>query len=266
VLERLRVEPGRAARLAERDTADRLGFDKESATERMRERSARIAELQERLYAESRRALLVVLQGLDTSGKDGTIRRVFTGVNPQGVRVASFKAPSDTELAHDYLWRIHAALPPRGTIGVFNRSHYEDLVTTTVLGLIPPQQRDLRIRQVRAFERFLVEEGTTIVKVHLHLGRAEQRERLQARLDDPAKRWKFHREDLRNRARWDDYAREFELAITATSTGWAPWFVVPADHKWASGVAVAEIVATTLEAMNPQVPPPEEDLDGIVVE
>jgi PPK2 family polyphosphate:nucleotide phosphotransferase len=266
VLQRLRVEPGRSADLEHRDPGDRLGLDKEQARTETQDFVARAAALQERLFAEERRAVLLVLQGMDTSGKDGTIRRVFTGLNPAGVRVVSFKAPTLTELQHDYLWRIHAELPARGTIGAFNRSHYEDIVTVEVLGLITAAQRKRRIRQVREFERTLVEEGTTILKVFFHLSKDEQRKRLEARLADPAKRWKFRLDDLENRARWDDYVRGYEAAITATSTRAAPWYVVPADHKWASGRAVAELLATTLERMNPQVPPPAIDLEGVVVE
>jgi PPK2 family polyphosphate:nucleotide phosphotransferase len=266
VLQRLRVEPGHAADFDHRDPADRLGLEKERAVVQLQDCVARVAALQERLFAESRRAVLLVLQGMDTSGKDGTIRRVFTGLNPSGVRVVSFKAPTSGELEHDFLWRIHAELPRRGTIGVFNRSHYEDIVTVEVLGLITAAQRKRRIRHVREFERMLAEEGTTVLKVFLHLSKAEQRKRLEARLADPAKRWKFRLEDLENRGRWDEYARRYDAAISATSTSAAPWYVVPADHKWVSGVAVAELLATTLETMNPQVPPPAIDLEGVVIE
>ena len=202
---------------------------------------------------------------MDTSGKDGTIRRVFTGLNPSGVHVVSFKAPTTTELEHDYLWRIHAELPRRGTIGAFNRSHYEDIVTVEVLGLITAAQRKRRIRHVREFERMLAEEGTTMLKVFLHLSKDEQRKRLEARLADPAKRWKFRLDDLENRA-----AGTTTCAATTPRSRpprrVAPWYVVPADHKWASGLAVAELLATTLEAMNPQVPAPVIDLEGVVIE
>ena len=231
-------------------------------------RSASLASLRSRsgCTQKAQRSVLLVLQGMDTSGKDGTIRRVFTGLNPSGVHVVSFKAPTTTEHEHDYLWRIHAELPRRGTIGAFNRSHYEDIVTVEVLGLITAAERKRRIRHVREFERMLAEEGTTVLKVFLHLSKDEQRKRLEARLADPAKRWKFRLDDLENRGRWDDYMRRYDAAITATSTHVAPWYVVPADHKWASGLAVAELLATTLEAMNPQVPAPVIDLEGVVIE
>jgi PPK2 family polyphosphate:nucleotide phosphotransferase len=212
------------------------------------------------------RAVLLVLQGLDASGKDGTIRRVFTGLNPQGTRVVSWKAPTRIEADHDFLWRIHRALPPRGDIGIFNRSHYEDVTTTQVLGLIDDAERERRYEHINAFERMLHDEGTTLVKVFLHVGKAEQRERLQARLDDPEKRWKFRRDDLDTRAHWDAYQRLYGEAISATSTRWAPWYVVPADHKWAASLAVASVLVHVLEVMDPKIPEPVDDLDGVKVE
>jgi PPK2 family polyphosphate:nucleotide phosphotransferase len=262
----LLVQPGRPADLAARDPADRLGFDRAGAQTRLVELVSRLAALQVRLYAEHRRSILLVLQGLDTSGKDGTIRRVFTGLNPSGCRVVSFKAPTSTELAQDYLWRIHRQLPARGDIGAFNRSHYEDIVTTSVLGLISGSERRRRCRQVRGFERMLHDEGYTLVKVFLHLSWAEQGRRLRARLEKPEKRWKFQLDDLENRKRWDDYQRRYEDALTRTSTSWAPWYVVPADHKWVSSLAVATLMAAELEATDPQYPPPAVDLDGIVID
>lgn len=221
--------------------------------------------LQNRLWAEHRRALLLVLQGLDASGKDGTIRRVFTGLNPQGCRVVSFKAPTYTELDHDYLWRVHSVLPARGEIGIFNRSHYEDLVTAAVLGVIDGKQRERRFEHVRAFEQMLADEGTTMVKVFLNIGKDEQRQRLESRLSDPEKRWKFRRDDLETRKRFDEYVHHYDEAIEHTSTRWAPWYVVPADRKWASAIAVASLLVETLEEMHPEIPPPAEDLDGLDV-
>jgi PPK2 family polyphosphate:nucleotide phosphotransferase len=262
----LLVKPGHPADLATRDPADRLGLDKADTPARLVELVDRLGELQSRLYAEQQRSILLVLQGLDTSGKDGTIRRVFTGLNPSGCRVVSFKAPTTTELAHDYLWRIHGRLPARGEIGAFNRSHYEDIVTTSVLGLISGSQRRRRCRHVRGFERMLHDEGCTLVKVFLHLSWAEQGRRLQARLENPDKRWKFRLDDLDNRSRWDDYQRRYEDAITRTSTSWAPWYVVPADHKWVSSVAVATLMVAALDDMDPQYPPPAVDLEGIVID
>jgi PPK2 family polyphosphate:nucleotide phosphotransferase len=260
------VEPGKPADLLKRPTGDKLGLSKGDADAEMENLTERLAILHNRLYAEHERSVLLVLQGLDASGKDGTIRRVFTGLNPQGCQVESFKAPSDLELDHDYLWRIHFALPRRGDIGIFNRSHYEDVTTVQVLGIIGDAERKRRYEQINTFEQMLTEEGTAIIKVFLHVGKEEQRERLQRRLDDPEKRWKFRPEDLDTRAQWDQYMRLYDAAITATSTKWAPWHIVPADHKWVSGLTVARLLLDTLEKMDPQIPKPSADLDGIVVE
>ena len=267
MIEDLLVVPGEPARLAERDTRDDLGMNgKDAGTQRRDELVAQIGELQERLWAEDARALLLVLQGMDTAGKDGTIRRVTTGVNPQGVRVEGFTAPSANELDRDYLWRLHRVTPRRGEIGIFNRSHYEDVVTARVLGLIDAEHARRRMRHVVEWERMLAEEGTAVVKVWLHIGKDEQKQRLQARLDRPHKRWKFDPSDLATRRQWDRYQELFEEAITATSTEHAPWYVVPADRKWVRDVAVASIVVAALSAMDPQVPPPAEGLDALVVE
>jgi PPK2 family polyphosphate:nucleotide phosphotransferase len=173
--------------------------------------------------------------------------------------------PTPTEAAHDYLWRIHRAMPARGDIGIFNRSHYEDVVAARVIGAIDDDQRKRRYEHINNFEKMLLDEGTTVVKIFLHVGKDEQRRRLQARLDDPEKRWKFDRSDLETRKRWDEYLRLYDSAITATSTKWAPWYVVPADHKWVSGVAAATILLHTLDKLDPKIPPPKEPLDGIVV-
>ena len=254
MLERLRVTPGEPARLAERDPRDALGLEKDAGKERRRALVARIDELQYRLYAEGTRALLLVLQGLDAAGKDGVIRRVFVGVNPQAVRVVAFKAPVGAELQHDYLWRVHAALPPRGMLGVFNRSHYEDIVTVRVNGLAPEEVWRPRGGQVRDFERMLVAEGTAIVKVFLHVSREEQAARLAERLEDPRKRWKFRPDDLAVNSRYDEYTAAYEEAITETSTEWAPWHVVPADRNWVKGYATAALVVEALERLDPQPP------------
>jgi len=262
----VRVEPGTPAELADRATGATLGFEKARAPRDLAGLTERLHVLQNRLWAEDRRALLLVLQGLDASGKDGTIRRVFTGLNPQGCRVVSFKAPTTTELDHDYLWRVHAVLPERGSIGIFNRSHYEDVVTAQVLGVIDNERRRRRYAHIREFERMLVDEGTAIVKVFLHIGKNEQRERLQARLDDPEKRWKFGRDDLDTRRRWDEYHALYEEALSTTSTEWAPWHVVPADRKWVSANAVAALLVDQLEAMAPTVPAPADGLENVVIE
>jgi PPK2 family polyphosphate:nucleotide phosphotransferase len=266
MLNETRVEPGTKAGLAKRPTGDRLGVEKGRAAEILRELTDRLSVLHRRLYAEHARSVLLVLQGLDAAGKDGTIRRVFTGLNPQGCVVESFKAPTATELAHDFLWRIHRVLPERGDIGIFNRSHYEDVVAARAIGVIDDGQRTRRFDHINAFEHMLVDEGTSIVKIFLHIGKDEQRARLQSRLDDPEKRWKFERADLDTRALWDEYTSLYEDAITATSTRWAPWYVVPADHKWVSGVAAATILLHVLEKMDPTIPAPKQPLDGIVVE
>lgn len=263
----LLVEPGRRAGLAERDPGSRLAFaDKEAGLARLDEVVARIALLHNRLWAESRRSVLLLLQGLDASGKDGTIRRVLTGVNPQGCRIVSFKQPAGAELDHDYLWRIHAACPERGEIGIFNRSHYEDVVAVRVRGLAPKKAWKRRPHHIREFERLLTDEGTSIVKVFLHVSREEQGKRLQERLDNPEKAWKFKREDLDDRARWDDYMEAYEEVLSETSTDWAPWHVVPADHNWVRNVAVAQLLVDVLERLDPQMPQPDPALSGLRID
>ncbi|MEP6687717.1 MAG: polyphosphate kinase 2 family protein [Gemmatimonadales bacterium] len=232
--------------------------DAVAATERL---TRRIDELQERLFAESRRALLVVLQGRDTSGKDGALRNVFGPLNPQGVTVSSFKAPSPIELAHDYLWRVHQVVPPRGAIGVFNRSHYEDVLVVRVHGLVPEAVWRPRYEQIMQFERMLAENGVSIVKFFLHISRDEQRERLLARLEDPKKYWKFSPGDLGERERWDAYTEAYAEALARTSTPTAPWYVVPADKKYLRDLLVAEVVAEALERMNLVYPGPPDRLE-----
>lgn len=254
VLDQLRVSPGEPARLVERDPGDKLGLSKDEAGERTKELRKRIDELQYLLYAEGTRAVLLVLQGLDASGKDGVIRTVFAGVNPQGVHVHSFTAPVGAELAHDYLWRVHAALPPRGSIGVFNRSHYEDVVTVRVLGLAPEEVWQRRDGHIREFERLLVDEGTALVKVFLHVSREKQWERLQERVRDPRKRWKFRPGDLEVHERYDEYLGAYEGALTATSTELAPWHVVPADRNWVKAHATAVLLCAALERLDPKLP------------
>jgi PPK2 family polyphosphate:nucleotide phosphotransferase len=267
VLDALRIAPKEAPGLADRNTSSIPGFDvdKRDADELVRTAVDRIDLLQQRLYAEGERALLVVLQGMDTAGKDGAIKKVFRTITPAAFDIASFKMPSASELEHDYLWRVHSQLPRRGHIGVFNRSHYEDVVAAQVRGGLPKAQVKRRYRHINELERTAVEEGTTVVKCYLHLSKDEQRERLQARLDDPEKRWKFRVGDLEDRARWDAFIDAYERAIAATSTAHAPWYVVPADRKWLRDVVVSEIVASTLEAMDPKLPPDDPALDGLVV-
>jgi PPK2 family polyphosphate:nucleotide phosphotransferase len=261
----LRIEPGTAARIMQRDPGDTLGLDKPRAKELLRALNTKLDVLQRRLYAEAGRSLLLVLQGLDASGKDGVIRSVFTGVSPQGCRVTSFKAPTASELAHDYLWRVHAQLPARGELGVFNRSHYEDIVAVRMWDLAPEKVWRRRAGHIREWERMLTDEGTTIVKVFLNVSKEEQRERLQERIDDPEKRWKFRAEDLEARRRFDDYIAAYDEALTETSTDWAPWHVGPADRNWVKAVAVAELVVGELERLDPQLPAPEPGIETLVV-
>lgn len=266
MIERLRIEPGTAARLAKRDAADELGLHgKEQAEKQLERLRERLETLQQRLYAEARHSVLLVLQGLDAAGKDGVIRRVFEGVNPQSCRVVSFRAPTSTELAHDYLWRVHAALPARGEIGIFNRSHYEDVVAVRMLELQPEKVWQRRPEHIVAWERMLVDEGTTIVKVFLNVSRDEQRKRLQERVDDPEKRWKFRRDDLKVRERFDEYLAAYEDVIGQTSSKHAPWHVVPADHNWVKATAVAALLVDALERIDPQLPEPEPGIEGLVI-
>jgi PPK2 family polyphosphate:nucleotide phosphotransferase len=263
----LQLSPGEQAGLAERSTDDRLGMaDKIAGQEELERLQVRLDELHDRLWAESKRSVLLVLQGMDAAGKDGTVRHVLSGLNPQGCTVTAFKAPALHELAHDYLWRVHAACPPRGKLGAFNRSHYEDVVAARAIGVIDDHQCVDRYTHIREFERMLVDEGTAIVKVFLHISNEEQKARLQARLDDPTKRWKFNVDDVTVREQWDTYAKLYERALTATSTKWAPWWIVPADRKWVRNVAVAELLVRTLEALDPQFPKPDPALDGVVID
>lgn len=239
--------------------------DKQATREASAGLADRLAELQEQMHAGRAHRLLLVLQGIDTAGKGGTIKHVLGAVHPVGLRVTSFKAPTAAELSHDFLWRIHAAVPAAGELGVFDRSHYEDVLVARVEGLVPEQQWQRRYDHINAFERLLVDEGTTIVKVLLHISRDEQRKRLQSRIDRPDKRWKFAAEDLRTRRRWDDYQTAFEEALTRTGTDHAPWYVVPADHKWYRDWVVATILVDTLESLDLRWPDPD-GLDGLVVD
>ncbi len=254
-IERFRIRPGTRAELGSYDTRDKAGFADADAT---RAETAAIATeidvLQDRLYAEGKRALLVILQGTDTSGKDGTIRGVFNATGPLGVTVTAFRRPTEHELEHDFLWRVHMACPRRGTIGIFNRSHYEDVLVAKVRGFAPAKAIEQRYEQINAFERMLVENGTTILKFMLHISKKEQAERLQERLDDPRKHWKFNPGDLDDREHWDDFQAAYETVLHRCSTPHAPWYVIPADRKWARNAAIARIVRTTLEAMDPQYP------------
>lgn len=255
LMRRLRVEPGSTVDLDAIKTRDRLGLDDEDAARAGTVTDAvAIDALQDRLYGEARRSLLVILQGMDTSGKDGTVKKVFSATGPLGVVVTAFARPSDVEQAHDFLWRVHQACPRRGTIGIFNRSHYEDVLVARVRALAEPAVIERRYDQINAFERVLSDSGTRILKFMLHISKEEQGERLQERLDTPDKRWKFDPGDLEDRARWSDYMAAYEAALERCSTEHAPWYVVPADRKWVRNAAIAAIVRATLEDMDPRYP------------
>jgi PPK2 family polyphosphate:nucleotide phosphotransferase len=256
----LRVTPGSKVHLASIDPSATHGFEKASAVETTRRGLERLTALQERLWAEGRQRLLIVLQGIDSAGKGGTISHVMSAFNPQGCLVKGFKVPTPDELAHDYLWRVHPHVPPNGGITIFDRSHYEQVLVVRVHDLEPKDRWSRHYDQINAFERLLVEEGTTILKFFLLISKNEQRARLQDRFDDPKKRWKFRLNDLEERKRWDDYLAAYEEMLERCSTETAPWYVIPADRNWFRNLAVAEIVAETLEAMNPQYPPSPDQL------
>ena len=251
-----RIEPGAAVDLSAIDPASTVGApgDKEATKEQMRAIRKEIAELQVPLYAEGKHALLVVLQAIDGGGKDGTIRHVFKGVNPQGCRVTSFKQPTDRELAHDFLWRVHQATPEKGEIGVFNRSHYEDVLVVRVHDLVPESVWRPRYRIINDFEHGLAAAGTRIVKFFLHISPEEQQRRFERRKSRPDKRWKYNEADQEEAKLWDDYQAAFRDAITQTSTAAAPWYVIPADNKWYRNWAVATTLLETLRDMDPQFP------------
>ena len=263
----LRVAPGSTPDLAGTDAAATPGFegDKDAARARLKELKDELAEFQERLWAEQGQSLLIVLQALDAGGKDGLIRKVVTAFNPQGTRVTGFGVPTEEELRHDFLWRVHSATPGKGRIGVFNRSHYEDVLVVRVLNLVPEKVWQERYDQINEFESILAANGTRIVKFYLHVSRDEQRERFQKRLDNPEKHWKWSSGDLETRARWDDFRAAYTDALARCSTDHAPWFVIPADRKWYRDLAVAEILAETARDMDPQWPEADEDLSGIVI-
>jgi PPK2 family polyphosphate:nucleotide phosphotransferase len=263
VIDSLHVEPGHKAGLARRDPAADLGIDRARALD---EDMAELRALQDRLWAERSRSLLVILQGTDAAGKDSTIRHVFTGLNPHGCRVEDYAQPSSTELAHDYLWRVHAKCPARGQIGIWNRSHYEDVVAVRVHELAPSKVWRRRYRHICEFERMLADEGTTIVKILLHISRKEQGERLRARLEDPTKQWKFRPEDVADRSRFGDIQAAYEDAITKTSTRWAPWYVVPADRRWVRNAAVTRLLLETLRGMRPRYPDVTVDLSQVTID
>jgi PPK2 family polyphosphate:nucleotide phosphotransferase len=260
------VEPGDTVSLAAVDADADGGFEKEAAKELLEAERSRLRKLQERLYAEHERSLLVVFQAIDTGGKDGTIRNVFEGVNPQGCRVWSFKVPSMAELDQDFLWRYHLRTPGRGMIGIFNRSHYEDVLVVRVKDLVPEPVWRERYGLINDFERLLTASGTTVLKFFLHISKDEQKERLEARIAEPDKHWKFDPADLVERKSWDAYQGAFEDALSRCSTPYAPWLIVPANRKWYRNLVIARTIADTLESMNPQFPEAKQGIDGLRVE
>jgi PPK2 family polyphosphate:nucleotide phosphotransferase len=261
-----RVQPGKPIVLADFDPDDCEDYKKKKHVEEELEKQRdRLGKLQERLYAENQRSLLIVLQAMDTGGKDGTIKHVFSGINPQGCRVWSFKKPSDEEASHDFLWRYHQRAPLRGMINIFNRSHYEDVLVVRVKQLVPESVWRERYHVINNFEQMLTLSNVTVVKFFLHISKDEQKRRLQSRLNNPDKLWKFSSNDIKEREYWDDYQAAFEDAINNCSTSYAPWYVVPANNKWYRNLVIARTIADTLEAMNPQYPAAEAGLEKIVI-
>jgi PPK2 family polyphosphate:nucleotide phosphotransferase len=267
-MERYRVKKDQPIRLKDYDPDDLGKYDgeKDEGLELLGELNQDLEKLQELLYAEHKHRVLIVLQGMDTSGKDGVISHVFEGVNPQGVRVASFKVPTDEELDHDYLWRVHKQTPGKGEMVIFNRSHYEDVLVVRVHNLVPESVWQKRYDQIRDFERQLAQEGTIILKFFLHIDKDEQKQRLQDRLNDPTKIWKFNPGDLKERALWDEYTAAYEDAISLTSTDEAPWYIVPANKKWYRNLVIASVLVDALKKMDMQYPQPAEDLSPIVID
>jgi PPK2 family polyphosphate:nucleotide phosphotransferase len=260
-----RVPAGKSVDLSDWDPHENGGFDRDDAKDETKALNKELETLQELLYAEGRHKVLVVIQATDTAGKDGTIRHVFDGVNPAGVTVAPFKKPTPEELAHDYLWRIHQHTPGSGELTIFNRSHYEDVLVVRVHDLVPEKRWSRRYEHIRNFEQMLADEGTTIVKLFLHISRDEQRERLQDRIDRPDKNWKFSFGDLAEREHWDEYQHAFRVMLEKTSTDDAPWYVIPADRKWFRNRLISEIIVSTLKSLDMKYPDPEEGVPGTVV-
>jgi len=247
------------------DKGDFKGGKKEGFAE-IAKLNEKLEALQELLFAEHKHKVLIVLQAMDTGGKDGVIRRVFDGVNPQGVRVASFKVPTQEELDHDYLWRVHKMTPGNGQMVIFNRSHYEDVLVVRVHNFVPPDVWKKRFDQINQFERLLAENGTTIIKFYLHIDLDEQKERLQARLDEPNKNWKFSLGDLEERKLWPEYMQAYEDVLSKTSTKYAPWYIVPANRKWYRDLVISTVLVDKLQGLNMEFPEPEDNLDGVAIE
>ena len=261
----LAVKPGSKVDLAGFDCGATFGRDKHGAAPATEANLARLTDLQERVYAEAEHAVLIVLQGIDAAGKDGTISVIAGAFNPQGTPVTSFKVPSAREAAHDFLWRVHAAVPGKGEIGIFNRSHYESVLIVRVHNLEPEDQWRRHYGEIRDWERMLTDEGVTILKFFLAIDKDEQRRRFQERVDDPTKRWKFHLADIEERKFWDAYRTAFEEMLAETSTAYAPWYLIPANHNWLRNLAVSEIVADAIDELNPQYPAAATGIEGLKV-
>jgi PPK2 family polyphosphate:nucleotide phosphotransferase len=265
-LKRYRVEPSTDVRLGDWKPDDDGGLSREEGDAMLERNLAAMDELQMKFWANRSRSMLVVLQGIDTAGKDGVIRKVMTALNPQGVFVHSFKKPTEPEAAHDFLWRVHSRCPARGEISVFNRSHYEDFIVGRVHGSLDKDGRARRLRQINDFERMLVEEGTIVLKFFLLISSDEQLKRLHARLEDPSKHWKFSVNDVRERTRWPEYMKTFEEMLSGTSTGHAPWFVVPSNRKWFRNLLVSEAFCEHMNGLELGWPEPSEDLSKVELE
>jgi PPK2 family polyphosphate:nucleotide phosphotransferase len=263
--ELVRVKPGAKVDLAHYDCGETFGRKKDDAETAIAANLARLTDLQERLYAESKHAVLIVLQGIDAAGKDGTIRVIAGAFNPQGTPVTSFKVPTPIEAAHDFLWRVHAAVPGKGEIGIFNRSHYEQVLIVRVHNLEPEPVWRRHYGEIRDWERMLTNEGVTIIKFFLAIDKDEQRQRFQDRVDDPTKRWKFSSADLPERRLWDQYQLAFEDMLAETSTDFAPWHLIPANRNWLRNLAVSEIVADAIEELKPQYPEPAAGVEGMKI-
>lgn len=262
-----RVKPGQRIRIDDLPTrADDFHDDRKSAEKEFKKLRQELIELQARLYSEQKQKLLIVLQAMDAGGKDGTIRKVTQGVNPQGVRISSFKKPSSEEMAHDYLWRIHKQVPGKGMIRIFNRSHYEDVLVVRVHNYVPQSVWEPRFEHINQFEKMLHDTGTQVVKFFLHISLDEQKQRFQDRIDEPSKHWKFDKEDLEKRKLWPQYMKAFEDVLNKTSTDYAPWYAIPADQKWYRNLAIQKVIVDTLRDMNPEYPTQEDDLSKIVID
>ena len=268
-LERYWVKPGAKVDFGKFESGEKTLFQgggKEEIEPQFDELQFQLQNLQKKLYAQNKHRVLVVMQAMDTGGKDGCIKHVFSRIDPQGIHVRSFKKPTGEELAHDFLWRVHSKVPTRGELVIFNRSHYEDIIAVRVKQIFPDEVWKRRQRHVIEFERMLAEEGTTIVKIFLHISKDEQKRRLESRLENPSKHWKINPDDLKDRARWDDFMTAYEEVIGKTSTEFAPWYVVPADRKWYRNLCVARIMLDTLKGLNMEFPPISWDPKTIKIE